>query len=364
MQKESLEKDSNPCKRMARGGPNHKAKVYTDPSLLLQVLGQKPELVADLGQYETVSRAGAVDPAGLVKVAPLVKGLLAVCPSASVAPGPLRQALLSMLTSMPEVNKTKWNGSTWSNLKQDRLATIFFHIRKLARDQDQMRLCASKLNASSFLQLQELVKMVKLPEEDHQPLKKGEETPLQKGESLKKDEDAVSLDSSGIPKMFLTPEKQEEKHPKASSASHAKSFMMRREGSLQKEEKGTHSLQKALGYGSKPCKRPASLETKVEGTLAKGKSQPQGVTKSLGKGKKALEKGKKALEKGKKTLEKGKKALEKGKKALEKGKKTLEEGHQGMIDGPWYNVKKTNAKKPKGPTSQDACKKDKGQEGF
>ena len=234
---------------MPRGGPNHKAKVYTDPSLLLQVLGQKPELVADLGQYETVSRAGAVNPAGLVKVAPLVKGLLAVCPSASVAPGPLRQALLSMLTSMPEVNKTKWNGSTWSNLKQDRLATIFFHIRKLVRDQDQMRLCASKLNASSFLQLQELVKMVKLPEEDHQPLKKGEETPLQKGESLKKDEDAVSLDSSGILNMFLTPEKQEEKHPKASSASHAKSFMMRREGSLRslQKEKGTHALQKAFG---------------------------------------------------------------------------------------------------------------------
>ena len=157
--------------------------------------------------------------------------------------------------------------------------------------------------------------------------------------------------------MFLTPEKQEEKHPKASSASHAKSFMMRREGSLQKE-KGTHALQKALGYGSKPCKRPASLEkgkalakgnghTKVEGTLAKGKGQPQGVTKSLGKGKKALEKGKKALEKGKKTLEKGKKTLEKGKKALEKGKKALEKGHQGMKDGPWYNVRKTNVKKPK-----------------
>ena len=125
-----------------------------------------------------------------------------------------------------------------------------------------------------------------------------------------------------------------------------------------------------LGYGSKPCKRPASLEkgkalakgnghTTVEGTLAKGKGQPQGVTKSLGKGKKALEKGKKALEKGKKTLEKGKKPLEKGKKALGKGKKTLEKWHQGMKDGPWYNVRKTN-----GRTSQDAWKKDKGQEGF
>ena len=51
------------------------------------------------------------------------------------------------------------------------------------------------------------------------------------------------------------------------------------------------------------------------------------------------------MKKGKKALEKGKKALEKGKKALEKGKKTLEEGHQGMKDGPWYNVRKTNAKK-------------------
>ena len=125
---------------------------------------------------------------------------------------------------------------------------------------------------------------------------------------------------------------------------------------------------KSLGYGSKPCKRPASLDkgkalakgnghTKVEGTLAKGKGQPQGVAKSLGKGKKALEKGKKVLEKGKKTLEKGK-------KAIEKGKKTLEKGHQGMNDGHWYNVRKTSAKKAKGPTSQDAWKKDKGQEGF
>ena len=171
---------------------------------------------------------------------------------------------------MPEVNKTKWNGSTWSNLKQDRLATIFSHIKKLARDQDQMRLCASKLNASSFLQLQELVKMVKLPEEEgHQPLKKGEETPLQKGESLKKDEDAASLDSSGIPNMFLTPEKQEEKHPKASSASHAKSFMMRREGSLQKEEKELI-----------PCKRhwgmAASLAKGLH-PLKKGKPLQKGM---------------------------------------------------------------------------------------
>ena len=86
---------------------------------------------------------------------------------------------------------------------------------------------------------------------------------------------------------------------------------------------------KSLGYGIKPCKRPASLETKVEGTLAKGKSQPQGVTKSLGKGKKALEKGKKALEKGKKTLEKRKKPLRKGRKPLRKGRKPLRKGTKG-----------------------------------
>ena len=110
---------------MSRGGARHKAKAYIDPSLLLQVMGNHGDLLADLGSYESRNKQGAVDPAGLVRCLPLVKGLLGVCPRAEVPSAPLRQALLSLLTSMPEVNKSKFNGSTWSSLKAERLTTLF-----------------------------------------------------------------------------------------------------------------------------------------------------------------------------------------------------------------------------------------------
>ena len=135
---------------MSRGGARHKAKAYIDPSLLLQVMGNHGDLLADLGSYESRNKQGAVDPAGLVRCLPLVKGLLGVCPRAEVPSAPLRQALLSLLTSMPEVNKSKFNGSTWSSLKAERLTTLFAHVRRLKRDNDQMRICAAKLSGSSY----------------------------------------------------------------------------------------------------------------------------------------------------------------------------------------------------------------------
>ena len=107
----------------------HKAKACIDPSLLLQVMGNHGDLLVDLGSYESRNKQGAVNPAGLVRCLPLAKGLLGVCPRAEVPSGPLRQALLSLLTSMPEVNKSKFNGSTWSSLEAERLTTLFAHVR-------------------------------------------------------------------------------------------------------------------------------------------------------------------------------------------------------------------------------------------
>ena len=178
----TLEKGS-PCKRMGKGGARHYAKPYTDPALLQQVMANHDELLSDLGSYETVSKTGAVEPAGLVRNLALVKGLLTVCPSGSVSPGPLRQALLALLTSLPDMNKTKFNGSTWSNMKAERITLLLSHVRKLAREADSLRICAAKLNGSNFKSLQEAVAMVQLPEEE-QPLSKG--NPLEKGQALEK----------------------------------------------------------------------------------------------------------------------------------------------------------------------------------
>ena len=226
---------------MGKGGARHYAKPYTDPALLQQVMANHDELLSDLGSYETVSKTGAVEPAGLVRNLALVKGLLTVCPSGSVSPGPLRQALLALLTSLPDMNKTKFNGSTWSNMKAERITLLLSHVRKLAREADSLRICAAKLNGSNFKSLQEAVAMVQLPEEE-QPLSKG--NPLEKGQPLKKGsgsvgngDDEVSLDSMGLPKMFDTPSK--EASPKqdrsSSSSSRPVSSMARRPGRLLQE---------------------------------------------------------------------------------------------------------------------------------
>ena len=51
---------------MSRGGARRKAKAYVDPSLLLQVMGNHGDLLADQGSYERRNKQGAVDPAGRV----------------------------------------------------------------------------------------------------------------------------------------------------------------------------------------------------------------------------------------------------------------------------------------------------------
>lgn len=300
------------------------AKPYTDPSLLLQVLGHE-ELIGDLGPYELLNKAGAVSPTGLCRNLPLVKGLLAIAPTATIAPSPLRQALVLLAGQMPHCNKTRFNGATWSNLKAERLTCLLSHLRGLKKDQDQMRICGMKLTGSQMLALQEAVNMAQLEEE---------KDPLEKGRALKKaeatcEEDNISLDSNGLPKMFATPPKE------PAQEEPSRSFMPRREGGLT-ANRDAGSLRQAMGFaGAKPCKRPASLEA---GALEKGEGSLPVAMKTKPK---ALAKGKSS-----KPLAKGKasKALAKGKasKPLEKGKAST-----GKADGPWYTVRKTNAQNPK-----------------
>ena len=71
-------------------------------------------------------------------------------------------------------------------VKAERLTTLFAHVRRLKRDNDQMRICAAKLSGSSYTSLQKAIAMVTLPEEE-EPLEKGEEASLEKGQALKKD---------------------------------------------------------------------------------------------------------------------------------------------------------------------------------
>ena len=105
-----------------------------------------------------------------------------------------------------------------------------------------------------------------------------------------------------------------------------------------KRKKELMPCKRHWGMAASLAKGLHPLKLKWKEPLQKGKANPKGWQSPLGKGRKPLRKGRKPLKNGRKPLRKGRKPLRKGRKP------TLEEG---MKDGPWYNVRKTNAKKPK-----------------
>ena len=79
-------------------------------------------------------------------------GLAKTC---EINPGPLRQALLKMVMEKPDVNKGKFSGNMWCNLRAERIGVILTHFRKLKSNPDEVRKAAAKLTAYEFSRLQD-----------------------------------------------------------------------------------------------------------------------------------------------------------------------------------------------------------------
>eukprot|EP00438_Fugacium_kawagutii_P029461 Skav209228 [mRNA] locus=scaffold293:121256:122537:- [translate_table: standard] len=181
---------------MSRGGARHFAKPDVDPGVLLRTLRDHAETIKDLGTYETISKAGAVNPKGLLYCKSLLQDIIEIAPTCQIGPQALRTSLMQLLTHNVTLNTSKFNGSTWANIKSERLTVLLAHCRKVARDKEQQRVCAGKLTAQEFQQLQLLIAEVVLKDEDE---------PLQKGKTLKRKVSDASLDSEGFPAMLQTP---------------------------------------------------------------------------------------------------------------------------------------------------------------
>ena len=206
-----------------KGGARHLAKPYIDSGVLFSKLSLHKELVQNFGRYDTVSKNQAIDAAGLMQVLPLVRSLVELEGTCEIHTQPLRQALTKMVMEDPVVNNTKFKGEVWCNLRQERLTCVMAHFRRLKND-SEMRKCASRLTASEYLQLQDLVDKIR------------EKTPCQKvdvvepavpAKRLKKEISDVSVDSEGYPKDLETPEKKTlPKGEKSSSCTLAKGDML------------------------------------------------------------------------------------------------------------------------------------------
>ena len=130
---------------MPKGGAKHFAKPYIEPSVLLQVLEKHQGLVKDLGPYELVSRNSAINAEGIVKCRHLLTDIIEAAPCAEIQTSSMRSSLFTFLSKKPELNGTSLNGSTWANTKTERFSTLLNHVRKLARDERSLSVCAGKL---------------------------------------------------------------------------------------------------------------------------------------------------------------------------------------------------------------------------
>ena len=251
-----------------KGGARHFCKPYIDPGLLLKCLKDHEKIVQDVGPYETISRNQAVDCQGMLQILPLLHDLVGLAKTCEINPGPLRQALLQMVMDNPGVNKSKFSGNMWCNLRAERIGVILTHFRKLKSSPDEMRKAAAKLTAYEFARLQDTLEDVS-PKE--QALTKGEQLLpvakeyVPKRRRLKKgDSDPISVDSSGWPKCLMSPDKQPSTKGDQAASSHeippalAKglaqpSFLRRRLGSKAdkswEESSQQAHLQEAMGLG-------------------------------------------------------------------------------------------------------------------
>lgn len=272
-----------------KGGSRHHKKPEVDNMLLFQKLNDNKDLVKDLGVYESISRNGGVDPKGISHNVCLLKALIEIQRSGEIHTAPLKKGLLHVLTNTPELNQSKYNGTVWVNLRAERITTILYHLRKFARDPDNLKIASGKLTYPELIKVKELLNMLELSvtEPTGESLQNESESRPSAASAtdveclpiahppckrLKKEVSNVSVDSQGYPKMLASPCKKDagpelqiptsmrRRRGKQSSSSNEKAW----------EQEPDAELRDALGFGSKEeaMKKPASL-AKVEATLKK-----------------------------------------------------------------------------------------------
>ena len=293
-----------------RGGARNPPKPWIDVGLLYDCLKKHGQLLKNLGSYDHISSSAAPNPKALLDLQPLWSDLVNLEPSGMIHSHPLRQALLSLLVDMPDLNNSEHSGLVWCNLKVERLNCMLTHCRKLQRDTSSLTAIAGKLTRVQYQCLMEGLeglKKIKIKEEEEEGgvLGKAHATERQ---LVPRDSD-VTMASEDIPDMFKSPASKKAKKggsglekPSPSAASglekpppSAASGWEKPPPSsskLSSQQRPGSRLQAAMGYDlEKSCKKTAQQKAKPmlkrpAACLGKGTfKKPASLGKdSLGKG--------------------------------------------------------------------------------
>ena len=98
---------------MSKGGARHKGKDAIDTVRTHSLCALHQPLIADLGPYEIVPRAGAIDPLGLHILSPFLLDLVGqLAPSAEPKEADIRFAISRLRMLYPDMNKSDYNNLT------------------------------------------------------------------------------------------------------------------------------------------------------------------------------------------------------------------------------------------------------------
>ena len=147
---------------MNKGGYRHTSKPQVDQGLLMKVFSNNSNLLGNMGIYERISRSQGCDPKGLIKLLPLIRGLVELEPTCEIHQSCLRKAIFSILLEDGALNDSKWSGAVWTGMKEERVGVLLFHLRRLAGT--DLKVAASKLTGAEYLQLQHVVETIKTKE--------------------------------------------------------------------------------------------------------------------------------------------------------------------------------------------------------
>ena len=216
----------------------------------MKTLTKYKKEVMDMGPYECVSKTGAINPKGLIQCRFLLEDLLRLSPTGEIHSGAFRTSLMNLLVKSLEVNNSRFNGSTWANLRQERFATVLAHLRKVAREEQALNACAT---GSEYAQLRQLAKKVEVKKED---------------EKEKEESSSVELDEKGYAAMLATPPGE-----KAALCDKEEGWDSMQEGEKTPLKEGKGKKRKATPLQEGSCKSKPSAMWRRDGALvAKSKA--------------------------------------------------------------------------------------------
>ena len=261
---------------MNKGGYRHTSKPQVDQGLLMKVFSNNSNLLGNMGIYERISRSQGCDPKGLIKLLPLIRGLVELEPTCEIHQSCLRKAIFSILLEDGTLNDSKWSGAVWTGMKVERVGVLLFHLRRLAGT--DLKVAAAKLTGAEYLQLQNVVEIIKTKE-------RPQAAPTAPPRQLKREVSDCSVNSNGMPNCFGTPQSKEQspltKRGKGSSllltkeedsrqACPAVSFLRRRPGqTLNNPSQEQGSLRAELGLKKKVKKKKRNAKKKQNKKAAK-----------------------------------------------------------------------------------------------